>query len=118
MNSYNKGKWAEFLARIYLNFHGYHCVYCNYITGKGTTAGEVDLIMRKGKTLAFIEVKLRKDLYSAAYAIKETQKQRILHGALSFMKRYPQYQEYDMRFDAVLVCLPFSIYHLKNAWTA
>jgi len=118
MNNYSKGKWAEFLARTYLRCCGYHFVCRNYVTGKGTTAGEVDLIMQKGKTIIFAEVKLRKDLYSAAYAITQSQKQRILRGALSFMKKYPQYKYCDMRFDAILVCLPFFIYHIPNAWTS
>ena len=59
MNSYSKGKWAEFLACTYLRCCGYHFVCRNYITGKGTTAGEVDLIVRKGKMLIFVEVKLK-----------------------------------------------------------
>ena len=118
MNSYDKGKWAEFLARIYLMCRGYRFVCRNYVTGKGTTAGEVDLIMKKGKMLVFVEVKLRKNFSSAAYAISETQKRRIMRGALSFVKKYRQYRECDMRFDAVLVCFPFSINHIENAWLA
>ena len=98
--------------------HGYSFVCRNYITGKGTNAGEVDLIMKKGKILVFAEVKLRKDFATAAYAITDSQKQRILRGALSFMQKHQQYQGYDMRFDAILVCLPFIICHLENAWTA
>ena len=83
-NNYHNGKLAEYIALFYLLFHGYFPVAKNYVTGKGTHAGEVDLIVRKGKTLIFVEVKERRSFEKAAYAISEQQKQRIIHGAEVF----------------------------------
>lgn len=116
MNNYHSGHWAEFLARNLFRLKGYRILASNYITGKGTNAGEVDFVARKGKTLVFVEVKKRSTLEKAAYALSELQKQRIRKGAEAFLKKHPQYCSHDIRFDAVLVKLPCSILHLKNAF--
>lgn len=118
MNNYQSGKWAEFLACCYLRWHGYRLVARNIVVGRGSTAGEIDIIARKRCCLIFIEVKKRQTLDKAAYAITAKQQQRIIRGAQSFLQKHPQYRGYDLRFDAVLIKLPFSIRHIPNAWTA
>ena len=115
-NNSKSGYWAETLALFYLLFKGYFPVARNVINGKGTHAGEVDLIVRRGKLLVFVEVKKRQNLEQAAYAIKERQKQRIIRGAEAFLKKHKKYDSFDIRFDAVLVEFPFKIRHLTNAW--
>lgn len=117
MNSYTKGKIAEFLARMYMRLHGFSIVEQNYVSGRGTTAGEIDFIAKRGKLLVFAEVKQRSSLDNAAYAIKPMQQQRLIRGAKNFLKNHPQYAGYDIRFDAVLVTLPFSIRRISNAWS-
>ena len=77
MNNYRSGKWAEFLARLYLRLHGYQIVAKNIIVGRGTTAGEIDIIACKHKCLVFVEVKKRRTLDEAAYAITLKQRQRL-----------------------------------------
>ena len=66
--SYAGGRLAEWIALIYLLFKGYFPVAKNVVTGKGTHAGEVDLIVRRGSLLVFVEVKKRQNLEKAAYA--------------------------------------------------
>ncbi len=117
MNNYKSGKWAEFLACCYLRLHGYSLVARNVIVGRGSTAGEIDIIARKHRCLIFIEVKKRQTLDKAAYAITAKQQQRITRGAQHFLQKHRQYQGFDLRFDAVLVKLPFSLCHILNAWT-
>ena len=117
MNSYAKGKYAEFLARLYMRLHGFSIVERNYISGRGTTAGEIDFIAKRGHLLVFAEVKQRSSLDNAAYAISPQQQQRLIRGARNFIKNHPQYTGFDLRFDAVLVKLPFSIRHIPNAWS-
>lgn len=117
MNNYHRGKLAELIAAFYMLCHGYRVVGRNYVTGRGTTAGEIDLICRKHRTLVFTEIKQRRTTEKAAYAISRTQQQRIIRGAQSFVKSHPQYKADDMRFDAVLIALPFGFRHIKNAWT-
>ena len=53
------GKLAEFMALQHLRLKGYALVACNYKTGRGTGAGEVDIIVKNQTSLVFIEVKKR-----------------------------------------------------------
>lgn len=116
MKNNTSGHLAEFMARCLFRLKGYRILAANYVTGKGTHAGEIDFIAKRGKTIVFVEVKKRQSLENAAYAISEHQQQRIVNAAQAFLKKHPFYQNYNMRFDAVLVKLPFKIYHLPNAW--
>lgn len=74
MNNYQNGHLAEYMAMWFLRFRGYRLLFQNYRCGKGTHAGEVDLIMLKKKTVVFIEVKQRQTLEKAAYAVLPPQK--------------------------------------------
>lgn len=112
----NYGKYAEKLAVFYLFCKGYKIIARNQITGRGTSAGEIDIIASKGKFLVFIEVKKRQSLEKAAYAISAKQKKRIFRGAEAFLGKNPAYRSCDIRFDAVLIKFPFFIAHIQNAW--
>ena len=112
------GKLAEFWARLWLRCHGYRIIAANYRTGRGTHAGEIDIIALRRNTIIFVEVKKRSGLDKAAYAILPTQQQRIIRGAEAFLQKHPAYQNCDVRFDAVLVSFPLRIHHIKNAWAS
>ena len=112
----NDGKLAEWIALFYLLIKGYKYVGKNYITGKGTHAGEVDLIVKQKNLLVFVEVKKRENIEKAAYAISERQKQRIVRGAEVFLQKNKQYDAFDIRFDAVLVEFPLEVKHVPSAW--
>ncbi len=116
MNNYSSGHWAEFFALMYLRLKGWRKVETNFVTGRGTGAGEVDLIVRRGNTLAFVEVKKRDTLDNAAYAISVRQKERIRRSAENFLAHYPRYAGFDIRFDAVLVKFPLGFRHIENAF--
>ena len=116
MTNYRAGRFAEFLARLFLRFKGYNIIYKNYKNKKGTFAGEIDFIACKHHTLIFVEVKKRSSIEAAAEAIKLQQQRRILKGAEVFLQKHPVYVSYDIRFDAILVCFPLSIRHIQNAW--
>lgn len=115
-SNYRAGRWAEFLAQKYFVLKGYRIISANYVTGRGTLAGEVDFIALRCQTVVFVEVKKRGSLDAAAYAILPAQQQRIIRGAEAFLQKHPQYQNYNLRFDAVLVAFPCSIRHIENAW--
>jgi putative endonuclease len=57
LNSYQKGQKGERRAAAYLRLRGYQVLERNYRVPQG----EIDLIAKKGETLAFVEVKARKD---------------------------------------------------------
>ena len=116
MNNYKSGYFAEQIARWYLFFKGYRLVAHNYITGRGTTAGEIDLIVCRGHTLVCVEVKKRTSLEQAAYAIMPTQKQRIRRAAENFIAKNQRFKNYNIRFDAFLISFPIRFLHLKNVF--
>lgn len=101
-----------------MRLHGYRIVCRNQVIGRGTTAGELDFVACKGKVLVFVEVKERKNIEHAMVAISKQQQKRIVMAAQVFLQRNPQYGDFDIRFDAVFVKLPFTIVHIKNAWGA
>lgn len=116
MTNYQTGYFAEFLARLYMRFCGYRIICRNYVTGRGSTAGEIDFIAVRRRTLIFVEVKKRQTADRAAYAIQPRQQQRIIRGARHFLQQNPQYQSFDTRFDAILITPPFKLRHIPNAW--
>ena len=116
MNNYKSGHWAELIALNYLRCCGYSLVCRNYQALRGTMAGEIDLIMRKGRTIVFVEVKKRSTLNNAAYAIQPRQQERIRYAAEAFLASHPQFAEFDIRFDAVLIAFPFKLKHLPDAF--
>ena len=110
--SYQKGLWAESLASLYLLSKGYKTIQKRYKV-KG---GEVDLIVCKGRQLAFVEVKARGDYRDAMEAVTPRSRLRIEAAALHFLSIYPNYADYDMRFDIVGVIDGVRVHHLDNAW--
>ena len=56
MNSYDSGHAAEFLARCFMRLHGYRIIAKNYVTRRGTAAGEVDFIATKSEEKIYIQV--------------------------------------------------------------
>lgn len=114
--NYRAGHFAEWLALMYLRAKGYRKIAVNFVTGRGSGAGEVDLILCRNKTLVFAEVKARRSLDDAAEAILPRQQERIRRGAEAFLQQNPSFQSYDIRFDAVLIALPCHLQHLENAF--
>lgn len=106
----------EKVAQVFLMFKGYMPVARNYIVGRGTGAGEVDLIMRRGRTLVFVEVKYRPTLTQAIQAITPENQMRVARASAAFLARRKRYQGYMVRYDAVLMAPKRFPRHLKNAW--
>ena len=116
MNNYHAGHFAETMALVYLRLNGYCKLASNYTAGKGTGAGEVDLIVYKNKTIVFVEVKKRSTIENAAYAISPKQQTRIRRTAEVFLSTFPQYANFDIRFDAILIQFPYNLKHIENAF--
>ena len=110
--SYSRGLFAEFLARMYLRFRGYHIVHSRYITGRNTHRAEIDIIAKRGNTLTFIEVKQRKTPEKAWDAITRQQIARLRRAAETYISRVGWHG--DARFDVIIV-YGWHIKHIKNA---
>ena len=65
--------------------------------------GEIDLILRDGNGLVFVEVKQARDLARAAESLSMRQMQRIAVAAEEFLGGEPNGSLTDVRFDVALV---------------
>jgi putative endonuclease len=79
-------------------------------------AGEVDLIMRKGDTTAFIEVKNRATIDGAITSVTTYQSKRISAAARSFMGRDRKAALQFCRFDIVAISPYHWPQHIENAF--
>lgn len=95
----NDGALAEQWAAHYLQRQGLKPVARNY----RSRFGEIDLIMRDGTTLVFVEVRLRRngDFGGAAASIDAHKQQRLIRTAQQYLTGLPQLP--PCRFDAVLM---------------
>ena len=114
--NYKAGHFAEKIALIWLMMRGYWPVTMNFMVGRGTGAGEVDLIVRRGKTLVFVEVKKRPTEEKGRLAIYPKNQARITRTSEVFLARNPKYKNFNIRYDAVFISPNHFPKHLKNAW--
>ena len=110
--AYRRGRLAEAVAAAWLSLKGYRIV----MRGFRVPQGEIDLIARKGDTLAFVEVKARRQDADARAAIGPRQQRRIERATGAFLQRYPKYSGLNLRFD-VIVIIPLRLpHHIIDAW--
>ena len=103
---------AEYAALIFLMLKGYLPIAMRV----KTPVGEIDLVMRRGKTLVFVEVKARKQLADAAAAIHATNQSRVVRASQYFLSARPHYQSLQVRFDAMLIAWYKLPHHQPNAF--
>jgi putative endonuclease len=96
-----KGLRYETRAREYLQRQGLELVQANY----RCRLGEVDLIMRDGDTVCFIEVRFRKSLEfgGASASITRGKQRKIIKAALFFLLQHEHLANHALRFDALLI---------------
>jgi putative endonuclease len=83
-----------------------------------TPVGEIDIVARRRRDIAFVEVKARDTLDAAAEAVSERSKQRIIAAAEYWLSRHPDDAECFLRFDAILVAPGKMPRHIANAFDA
>lgn len=110
--AFRLGLSAETKAAWLLRLKGWRILRRRYREGPG----EVDLIARRGRTLAFVEVKARAGFDAAIEAVTPRQQTRIRRGAEAFLAREPAYAGYVVTFDVVLVVPRRLPRHLANAF--
>ncbi len=106
------GERGERLAAWWLRLKGYRVLERQLRLG----VGEIDLVVSRGRTLAFVEVKRRADLATAAEAIRPQQRRRIERAAEQYLARNPDRGSLAVRFDALLLA-PWRLpRHIQSAW--
>lgn len=121
MNTKRLGNRGEEAAAAYLEQKGYEILERQF----RTPLGEIDLIARDGKTLAFIEVKTRRsERYGRPAAAVGSEKQRrIIRAAMWYIvNKQRQGDVPPCRFDVVEIYASSQgacrIRHLENAFEA
>ena len=80
-----------------------------------TKAGEIDLIAKRGKLIAFVEVKWRSQKDQLDHAIDERRLARVAAAAEAVAHRYAKDGE-DIRIDVILLAPGAFPRHIANAW--
>ena len=109
---HQKGLQAESFAKFYLRLKGYRILAERF----KTPVGEIDLIVKRGRQLVFIEVKLRKTVSAAAEAVHTKNQSRVRRSAELYLQKHMEYTGYELRFDAVVLAPYAWPRHVLNAW--
>jgi putative endonuclease len=110
--AYRLGHHAEWLALLWLMLKGYRLLAHRY----RTKLGEIDLIVKRGGTVAFVEVKARASHDAAEDSITVAAERRIRNAADIWLARHPDAEGLTFRFDVVLIAPWRAPKHLANAF--
>ncbi len=77
--------------------------------------GEIDLVAKRGRTVAFIEVKQRASEEAAGHTLDDYRLRRVIAAAHSLVPRYASDGE-DLRIDAIFIVPGRLPRHLANIW--
>ena len=110
--AYRRGHAGERLASLRLMLAGYRILARRY----RTKVGEIDLIARRGKVVAFVEVKRRDDLAQGLEAVTPRARARIRRAAELFLRRNPILADHALRFDIIVITPWAWPRHIADAW--
>jgi len=94
-----RGRYAEWIAAVFMIVKGYRIL----ARRQRTPFGELDLIAVRGKRLAFVEVKLRRNHTEALSAIGRRQAGRMAQAAEHWVWQHRRYRGSTIGLDAVYV---------------
>lgn len=105
------GRRAEAIAALWLQLKGWRIL----ARRARTPVGEVDLVARRGKTVAFVEVKARATAADAQLSLDDYRLRRVAAAAQALAPRYARHGE-DLRIDAIFIVPRRLPRHLTNVW--
>ena len=112
--SHRWGIAAEYLALALLMSKGYRPLAMRY----KTPVGEIDLVVRRRRMLAFVEVKGRRGAAAAAEAVHSKNQSRVMRAAQYFLVAHPHLADCQVRFDVCLVPWYSLPQHITQAFEA
>ena len=95
------GKKAESIAKKHLLKQGLKLIEQNF----ATKSGEIDLVMRDGLTIIFIEVRYRQNTQFGLpeETVTKAKQRKIVKAAQQYLIQKKLYDEYECRFDIVAI---------------
>lgn len=106
-----EGRRGELTAEIFLRAKGWSIL----ARRRKTPLGEIDLIARRGRLIAFVEVKWRRNADDLAIAIDEFRLRRVAAAAEAIAHEYASDGD-DLRIDVILLAPGRLPQHIVNAW--
>lgn len=109
------GARGELWAALYLRAKGWRIVARRQRIGQGRGVGEVDLIARRGRVLAFVEVKWRHDPRQFADAVDAHRLARVARAAQALLPRFARPED-TVRIDVILLAPWHWPRHIVHVW--
>ena len=106
-----RGRRGETLAAWYLRLTGWRILAQRIKTPRG----EIDLVARRGRTVAFIEVKWRRNAAELGLAIDAYRLRRVAAAAQAVAHRFAQGED-TLRIDVLLLAPRRWPIRIENAW--
>lgn len=106
-----QGREGERQAALWLRMKGWRILDQR----RKTPAGEIDLVVKRGRQIAFVEVKWRRDAKALDHAIDEYRLRRVAAAAEAVAHDYAKDGE-DIRIDVLLLAPRAIPRHIVNAW--
>jgi putative endonuclease len=97
--AWRHGHFAEAAAAALLVAKGFRLIARRY----KTPLGEIDLIVKRGRLIAFVEVKARGNRREALESVGRFSERRIVDAADLWLAKHPAAAQFDLRYDMVLV---------------
>ena len=101
MNTRQRGAEAERRARLHYRLRGYRILDANVWAG----GNELDLVVRRGRSLVFCEVKQKSGpgFGDPEEMVTEEKQRRLRRAATAWLARNPRLEELEIRFDVIAV---------------
>ncbi|MFP5329318.1 MAG: YraN family protein [Alphaproteobacteria bacterium] len=106
-----RGRGAETIAAWWLRLTGWRIL----ARRARVPGGEVDLIARRGRTLAFVEVKARSSDEAASFSLDRYRLRRVAVAAERLAPRFMREGD-DIRIDAMFIVPRRLPRHLTDVW--
>ena len=106
------GRRAEVLAAIWLMAKGYRILGFRLKTPQA----EIDLLAKRGRVLAVVEVKQRTSLEAALECVRYDQRDRLRRAGASLAARRPGLKGAAVRLDLLALAPGRLPRHIPDAW--
>lgn len=107
-----EGRGAEVVGALWLMARGWRILGVRIATPQG----EIDLLARRGRTLAVVEVKRRRTLDEALEAVSERQRARLRRAGAAITARRPDLSDASVRLDLLAFGPGLWPCHIPDAW--
>ncbi|MXO73786.1 YraN family protein [Altererythrobacter aerius] len=105
------GRKGELAAELFLRAKGWSILDRR----RKTPVGEIDLVARRGRLVAFVEVKWRARADDLGIAVDLYRLRRVAAAAEAVAHEYAKEGEY-LRIDVILLAPGRMPHHIVNAW--